>query len=710
MRSSATRKRILLISTLAFVLFARVATAADPQHDLMPVPAKLAWGEGALRLEAGLTTGVAGAADPRIESALARFRDRLTRATGVAISAATPGAEGTIVVEAASAGRPTVALGDDESYTLTVTDKQARITAPQSLGIFRGLWTLEQLIRVEGRAARIPAVTIEDRPRFPWRGLLIDVARHFMPVEVIKRNLDAMEAVKLNVLHWHLTDDQGFRVESLKFPKLHEQGSDGLFYSQEQIREIVSYARDRGIRVVPEFDVPGHSTSWLVGYPELGSGTGPYTLIRTWGVHDNNLDPTRDETYGFSDDLIAEMTALFPDEYFHIGGDEVTPKQWSTNPLIQEFMYKNGLRTASDLQGRFNARMAQILKKHGRKMVGWDEILRPDLAKEAVIQSWRGAEALAAAVGSGHEGLLSHGYYLDHMMPASFHYAADPIPDASKLDEIQKRRVLGGEACMWTEFADQRTIDSRIWPRAGAVAERLWSPREVNDVDDMYRRLAALDRRLDKLGLHHRSGPEEILAKLVEPRAVPALRRLAEVVTPPKLGARGARRAYTQATPLDDLVDAVQPESAAAREMETLVAAFFRAGPRGKRAPELSKRLQPLKAGHDILEKPLGRSPNAGQARGLSRDVSAVARLGLEALDWIERGKAPTIDWSRGARSQLQAAAVLQAELEIAILPAIRRLVRGAESIEALSRESLEQWLANRDAEEKEEAKPRPRH
>jgi hexosaminidase len=243
----------------------------------------------------------------------------------------------------------------------------------------------------------LPAVTIRDQPRFRWRGLLIDVARHYQPIEVLKRNLDAMAAVKLNVFHWHLTENQGFRIESRKFPKLHQMGSDGLYYTQEQAREIVAYAAERGIRVVPEFDMPGHSTAWLVGYPELASLPGPYEIERRAGIFDPTLDPTREEVYKFLDSFMGEMAALFPDAYLHIGGDENEGKQWDRNPQIQAFMKEKGLKDNHALQAYFNQRLLKILQKHKKKMIGWDEILQPDLPRDVVIQSWRGPTALAEA-------------------------------------------------------------------------------------------------------------------------------------------------------------------------------------------------------------------------------------------------------------------------------------------------------------------------
>ena len=234
-------------------------------------------------------------------------------------------------------------LGEDESYHLEISTNHVLLSAPNPLGILHGLQTFLQLVRTTPQGFSVPVVTIDDQPRFPWRGLMIDVSRHFIPVPVLERDLDGMEAVKLNVFHWHLSDDQGFRAESTKFPLLQEKGSDGLYYTQDQIRDVIEYARDRGIRVVPEFDMPCHTTSWFVGYPELGSGKGPYQIARRYGVLDAAMDPTKDSTYKFLNTFIGEMADLFPDAYFHIGGDECNGKEWNANPQIQAFMKKHGI-------------------------------------------------------------------------------------------------------------------------------------------------------------------------------------------------------------------------------------------------------------------------------------------------------------------------------------------------------------------------------
>jgi hexosaminidase len=272
------------------------------------------------------------------------------------------------------------------------------------------LQTFLQLVDVSSDGFSAPAVTIQDKPRFPWRGLMLDSARHFIPLDVIRRNLDGMEAVKMNVFHWHLSENQGFRAESKKFPKLHESGSNSLYYTQEEIRDLILYARDRGIRVVPEFDMPGHSTAWFVGHPELASGKGPYEIERRWGIFDPAMDPTSERVYKFLDDFIGEMARIFPDHYFHIGGDEVNGKEWDANPRIQAYMKAHGIKNNQALQAYFSGRVQKLVTRHGKTVVGWDEVLVEGVPKDIVIQSWRGQASLAQAAKQGYRGILSNGY------------------------------------------------------------------------------------------------------------------------------------------------------------------------------------------------------------------------------------------------------------------------------------------------------------
>jgi len=687
--------RVWEVGAMALIGLSLAAAAAATDHDLMPAPAQLEWGTGELVVTESFRVTSAGVADDRIDSAMRRTRGRLESLLGRSLE---PAGEPVLTLVAAAPGLPVQSPAEDESYRLEVTPQGARLEAPSPLGILHGLETFLQLASRKGEGLVVPSVTIEDRPRFPWRGLLLDPSRRFQPLEVLKRTLDGMAAVKLNVFHFHLSEDQGFRIESRLFPRLHELGSDGLYFTQDQVRELIAYARDRGIRVVPEFDVPGHSTSWLVGHPELGSVPGPFSLVRRWGIFDNNLNPSNEEVYALLDGFLGEMAALFPDPYLHIGGDEVTPRQWNQNPGILEFMFLNDLRTARDLQAHFNRRVSTILERHGKRMMGWDEILHPDLPGDIVVHSWRGPAALAEAARHGYDGVLSNGYYLDHMLPASSHYAVDPLPADSKLTAEQRRHVLGGEACMWGEFVTPETIDSRIWPRAAAIAERLWSPAEVRDEEDMYRRLAVQSRRLTALGLTHDTHYAVMLKRLTGGEPIEPLRVLADLVQPVKLYARGQMRAYTSDLRLERLVDAARPESTAARSFRSSLDRCLRQSVEDRVDSELRTTLTGWRDNHAALDPILAASPLAAEARTLSRDLSGIAATGLEALDHLRARKAPPTAWVEAAKRSLDRAGQPWAEVELAVVPSLRKLVLGAERVEDLARLSPEEWEAELEA------------
>lgn len=673
-----------MIRTLIGLLFCSVVASpgiGQPRHTLMPVPAAIRFSAARLPLDAGFTVAIAGHSDARLQTAVGRALARLRSRTALRMLAApVAGKAGTLVLQVGAADKPVPALGDDERYRLEVSAAQATLTAPTVLGALRGLETFLQLVDGDRRGFFVPGVVIDDRPRFPWRGLMIDVARHWMPMEVLKRNIDGMAAVKLNVLHLHLTEDQGFRIESRKYPKLHQLGSDGLYFTQEQMREIVRYAADRGIRVVPEFDMPGHVTSWLVGHPELAGAPGPYAIERKWGIFDPALDPTRESTYRLLDGFLGEMAAIFPDAYMHIGGDENNGKQWAANAGIQAFMKQNGLADAHALQAHFNQRVSKILAKHRKRMVGWDEILHPDLPRDIVVQSWRGQESLADGARQGYAGLLSNGYYLDYIHPAARHYLVDPLPAGVTLSAEEQSRILGGEACMWTEFVDSRTIDSRIWPRMAAIAERFWSSQSVRDIPDMYRRLETVSVRLEQLGLRHLTEPQALLRQLSGDRDPAPLQLLVGVVEPVKVYERPRLRPADQMMPLTRLVDAAGPDARDARRfadsLERLLADPARQAGRADLVA-LLERWRALAPGLQVL---IDASPALHEIRPLADNVVAAANVGLQALGYLTSGSGAPEAWMEATRAHLKLLSKPHGELEMVILPALTRLVEATAS------------------------------
>lgn len=689
------RSAALLILLFSGALVVRAQTQQAPEHNLMPVPATVRFDQGRMPITKSFAVAVKNQTDERLRAYIDRITRRLEGRTvlelprGLAPDASTAA----LVVECRAAGRPVPALGEDESYTLTVSDKQAVLAAPTTVGAMRGLETFLQLLDSDAGGYFIPAVRIDDKPRFPWRGLMIDTSRHFHPLEVLKRNLDAMAAVKLNVLHWHITDDQGFRVESKRFPKLHGMGSDGNFYTQDQVREVIAYAAARGIRVVPEFDMPGHATSWLVGHPELGSAPGPYQIERKPGIFDPSLDPTREETYKFLDTFLGEMAQLFPDAYLHIGGDENTGKHWRLNPQIVRFMAERNIKDAHALQSYFNQRVLKILTKHDKIMMGWDEILQPDLPKNVVIHSWRGQKALAEAAQQGYSGILSNGYYIDLAQPTTKHYATDPIPVDSTLTDLEAARVLGGEATMWSEWATPETIDSRIWSRTAAIAERLWSPREVNDVEDMYRRLGVIDVQLEELGLTHRRNQAMLLRRLAQSQDIAALQTLVALVEPVKEYRRYQQRPQTMLSPLTGFIDAARPDSDASREFNSMVDRMLSDAPRfDAHAEKIRNTMTRWRDAGIELEAVMERSPGLHEARPLAKDLSSMGTAGLEALSFLTKGVTPGAEWRDARLAALEQVAKPKAALEIPAVSGMRQLIVAAHESPRLTTMTPSEW------------------
>ncbi len=674
------------ILVLCVLLYPAMTTAQQPALNLMPLPANAQLGSGSLHVDSAFSVAFTGYTEPRLERAGERFLRQLARQTGLPLSfKPAKSGKATLVVETEHASKEIQEVGEDESYILDVSTASARIRASTPLGAMHGLQTFLQLVDVSPDGFAAPAITIQDKPRFPWRGLMIDSARHFIPLDVVRRNLDGMEAVKMNVFHWHLSENQGFRAESKKFPKLHELGSDSLYYTQDEIRDLISYAKDRGIRVVPEFDMPGHSTAWFVGHPELASGKGPYEIERGWGIFDPAMDPTNEKVYKFLDELIGEMARLFPDHYFHIGGDEVNGKEWDANPKIQAFMKAHELKNNEALQAYFSGRVQKLVTKHGKTVVGWDEVLVEGVPKDIVIQSWRGQASLAKAATQGFRGILSNGYYLDLGWPAARHYAVDPMSgDAASLSAEEKRRILGGESCMWAEYVSPENVDSRIWPRNAAIAERLWSPQEVRDPASMYARLNFISARLEWLGLAHRTVSRQMLQRLAGPASpseFAALRTLTDLLEPVKDYTREhtAPAPPTSGTPLNRIVDAVPLESDAGRHFGELIDQLVASSCQD---PAMQSRLRDqLRAWRDndaILQPLAQRSFLVKEVAASSQDLSALGAAGLAALDAIGKGQPPPDSWKAQQLATIEQAKKPKAQLLLIPAPAVQKLIEAA--------------------------------
>ncbi|MBK1877762.1 beta-N-acetylhexosaminidase [Pelagicoccus mobilis] len=658
---------LVIVMTAGQFGMSSVLDSEEAFSQLMPIPQEVKVGDGRYRIEKNFTVAVSGNPDERIYGAASRFLRRLDNRTGLFLPQdyVEPDEElESVGLEIVVARAGEVTLGEDESYVLEIGTTSVLLKSETDLGAMHGLETLLQLLSTDEDGYYFPVSKIADSPRFPWRGLMIDAARHFMPMDVIKRNLDGMAAVKMNVMHWHLTEDQGFRVECKSYPLLHELGSDGMYYTHEQIKEIVQYAADRGIRVYPEFDVPGHATAWLVGHPELGSKPGPYEIERGWGIFQPTLDPTNEKVYTVLDAVFSEMAPLFPDPYFHIGGDEVEGHHWEEAEHIQAFMKENDLKDKYALQAYFNQRILKILTKLDKKMIGWDEILHPAMPKNIMIHSWRGRDSMVSAAKDGYASILSNGYYIDLMQPASDHYLVDPLPSDIELNYEERERVYGGEATMWSEHVTTETVDGRIWPRTAAIAERLWSAEEVRDVDDMYRRLDVIAVQLEELGLTHIKNRGMMMRRLTRGADIRPLHVLADVVEPLKIYQRNADLIYRSHSPYTLLPDVAGADAKDARRFNKMVDAYLKTGHKADEGA-IRSMLEMWAANHAKMEVLAADSPALRETLPLSEALRDLALSGLNALD----GK------SQNSNSVIERAKAPVARVELQVVDAVEKLI-----------------------------------
>ena len=508
---------------------------------VVPYPASVAPMPGTLRL-ADLT-GIA-VSDPTDRELLAladRAAGALREDGGLALSvrsnpAATDRA-GTVMLRIAP-GASTAA----EGYRLVVSPTGITIDAGTHAGLFYGVQTLRQLLpagaSAGGGETTIPAVTIVDQPRFSYRGMHLDVGRHLFPVAFLKRYIDLMALYKMNTFHWHLTEDQGWRIEIRKYPRLTEVGScrketileknfdpyvgDGVpycgYYTQEEIREIVAYAAERYVTVMPEIEMPGHSVAALASYPELACTDGPFEVSTRWGVTEDIFCP-KEETFTFLEDVLTEVMALFPSRYIHVGGDEAPKTRWTESDVAQAVIRREGLADENELQSYFIRRIERFLNAHGRRLVGWDEILEGGIAPEATVMSWRGMEGGIEAARQGHDVIMtpSGDVYFDYYqgdpaweplaiggyLPLERVYAFEPVPE--ELTPQESRYVLGAQGNVWTEYmATSDYVEYMVFPRLLALSEVVWSPKDLRDWESFAARLPAQFRRLDRYGVHYR--------------------------------------------------------------------------------------------------------------------------------------------------------------------------------------------------------------
>ncbi len=550
-------------------------------------------------------------------------------------------------------------LGIDESYDITIRNRKIFIHSNNEFGYHYALTTLKQLR--EKYPDGFPEITIHDSPRYKWRGLVLDVVRHFMGKDEIKKQIDHMSEVKLNVLHLHLSDDQAFRVESKIFPKLNKANSDGKILSHADIKEIVEHAATKGIRVVPEFDVPGHVTAILSAYPALSSTSEKIDPSHAYGPHDGALNPVKEETYNFLGQLFVEMGMLFPDEYFHMGGDEVTGKHWLANTEIQAFMKKNNMHGPEELLYYFTKRMEEIITRMGKKMIAWDEVLKEKGTFNSVVQIWRGPKFASMGMKKKMPMLYSYGYYLDLQLSSEQHYSVDPAKELNLKSDPDN--LWGGEGAMWTERTPEHLLNDRIWPRMMAVAERLWSPSHVNDPKDFYKRQFELTKEW-------KLNPEtKIIEKIRDDHkklAVDekALYDLLSWLEPGKFYSQHRYRKINTDTVFNEFVDFLPSESMYATGLSWL----------NLKNPGDQKTLyDAFEFWKDIYER--NKTNKNEDLLSLAKDMNLCARIGTEALDMLKNKERPGANWVLERKDNLSMAIQVRAGMRPSMVNLIEKLI-----------------------------------
>jgi hexosaminidase len=665
---------------------------------LMPMPRHIAPGPGQLIIRSGFTIRLQSSpGDVLVSSAVERCRHSFEQGENLAIHITQNPSNGgssrnslSIIVNTPSQ----MQIGADESYTLHIDPKGARLEAPTSLGAVHGLATFRQLMQRDGSRTFVPSVNIEDAPHYPWRGLMIDVSRHFIPIDVLKRNLDAMELVKLNVLHLHLSDNEGFRIESTMFPKLQTEGSDGQFYTQSEIRDLIHYAEERGILIVPEFDMPSHSMSWFAGYPDLSTSPGP---VKPGTLHIDGIspkssiteilaayqrakvpafDPSRESTYEFLDRFIAEMAALFPSPYFHIGADENNGAVWLANPSIVAFMQAHHLADPPALQAYFVRRVQELVAKHGKRMVAWEEAYATGQFKDSIFQVWSPLAKIdltKVSMTNGNQVLISRGFYLDLFYPAHANYLNNAFP-------ADPSAVLGGEAAMWTEIVDPTNLEARVWPRTGAIAERLWSVQESSDLADFYRRLFRLSMVLNRDGVHNISDYTVQVDRLAGTMPTEPVKTLLDVLTSVKGYRRSMAYGFKRATgvPLPSgfhrVADVILVDSATKYQFRDALASYLKTRDHAQEAVLRSWLVRWSK--NDALLGPyFSQSADLAEVAENSQKLTALANAGLQALDQFDRGSRLTHDQLAADDALIKSTQAGAGETEIAVLPEIEALI-----------------------------------
>jgi hexosaminidase len=505
---------------IVILFFINFQSLAQTKINVMPYPQHLDLGKGDLIFNANISIGTDSKESKIINNGLQRFIQKYQNASLKTVSHLKSITYKLPNIFLKHASIDELGINNTEAYNIDI-DSSIVIQSNSDIGTLHALETLNQLYTISNDGIHFPKLKIRDWPNYAWRGMMVDVARHFIPINIMKRNVDAMAAVKFNTLHIHVSDDEGFRIESKKYPQLHLKGSNNQYYTQEEMIDFVKYCKERGIEVYAEFDLPGHSQSFFAGYPEFAAekkvylpgprfkleGDKPLNLMSLMQMMNTTATPTLDvsaeATYQFLDNLTKEMKPLFSKAYMHMGLDENNGVAWLKNPKIASFMQLKGLKTTHELQNYFSERFSQIIVKNGLTPIAWEEAFHNGLNDKIAIQVWKPAFmgptiSLDSIAQNGNKSIVSRGFYLDVFMPAYYHYL-----NADFIKEKSNNNLLGGEAAIWTELVDESNFESRVWPRAAVIAERLWSSNKLQDVDDMYARLNSINHKLAWYGLQH---------------------------------------------------------------------------------------------------------------------------------------------------------------------------------------------------------------
>ncbi|TAN04869.1 MAG: hypothetical protein EPN36_07480 [Rhodanobacteraceae bacterium] len=501
--------RLKWVTLLAGLCVLPWATANAAQFDIVPEPQHVTAGHGVFELQDG--GRIAAPANARAQWIAGFLRDKIKQQTDVDLKIVTTPDEGRITL------RIDPSIKGNDAYRLDVTRKGVVIAAADDRGLFWGVETLRQLLPLQNETPpTIPAVSIQDAPRYAWRGVMLDTARHFYPVDFIKRQIDLMAYYKFDVFHWHLTDDQGWRIQIKQYPKLTSVGAwrkeaDGSryggFYTQAQIRDVVAYARARNIMVVPEIEMPGHTSAAIAAYPELSCSGKQITVPTTWGVFRNVDCVGKDGTFTFLDNVLDEVTKLFPSPYVHIGGDEVPEGVWADCASCQALAKEKGLQGEAGLHSYFVKRIQQYLAGKGKALIGWDEIMEGGMDPNAIVEIWRGPQEAAKALANGNRIIIAGPFYLDtpiDRMTLKDLYRTDPFDNP--LYAKHSKQVLGGEAPLWSERATPLNADARLYPRLLAISEHFWNP-DAHDWNDFLLRARGQEAWL--ASRHVAYGPED---------------------------------------------------------------------------------------------------------------------------------------------------------------------------------------------------------